>query len=181
MTGCLVILERSETTSPCGLFRYRLYRSWVDLLGEDRSALFVMLNPSTANGSVDDPTVRRLIGFGRRWGCCELAVVNLYALRATDPDDLRRFEGDPIGPENDRHIRQSALLAANSGARIVCAWGALDHWQRRRADEVLAILREATDEVEVFGWTGGGAEQPRHPLYLPRGQRTQAWRIGDEG
>ena len=175
------MIRRSEVASACGTFRYRLERSWTDLLDEGRSVLFVMLNPSTADGSADDPTVRRCMGFARRWGCCEMAVVNLFGRRAADPLDLWRCEGDPVGPENDRHVRQAAALAAASGGRIVCAWGAWGWDQRRRAEAVLAILRDVTDEVTVLGWTGGRHPQPRHPLYLPRSARGGVWRIGDEG
>ena len=170
-------VQRSEVASECGAFRYHLSRAWPDLIGPGRSVLFVLLNPSTADGSQDDPTVRRLMDFARRWGCCELGVVNLFARRATAPSDLWRLEGDLVGPENDRHIRTAALLAAASESRIVCAWGAHGWEQRCRVEAVLSILREATDELGVFGWTSGTRPQPRHPLYLPRATPLSAWRI----
>ena len=159
---------RWAAVSRCGLYRYHLGRSWPDLLGDGRGALFIMLNPSVADGSRDDPTVRRCMGFARRWGYGALAIVNLYARRSSDPDNLWSAGGDLVGPENDRHIREAAEAAVASGGRIVCAWGSHGWEQRRRAAEVRAILAEVTDEVGVLGWTGGRRPQPRHPLYMPR-------------
>src|SRR5690606_18576726 len=88
--------------SPCGQYRYLLTRPipapfWKPDAGE---AVFVMLNPSTADASEDDPTIRRCIGFAKEWGCTGLTVANLYALRSTDPKGLWKHR-DPVGPEND--------------------------------------------------------------------------------
>jgi hypothetical protein len=75
-----------------------------------------MLNPSTADGKEDDPTIRRCIGFAKSWGNGSLEVVNLFGFRATDPKELLEVK-DPIGPENNIWIG----LAANESARIVLA------------------------------------------------------------
>lgn len=139
-----------------GLFRYRLWRA----LGQpaEGRVLFVMLNPSTADASVDDPTIRRCIGFARRWGAGALDVVNLYALRATDPGELRRA-ADPVGPDNDRHI----VEAAREASIIVCAWGA-HPFARRRAAHVSGLLRAVGTPLECLHVTADGS--PRHPLYV---------------
>jgi hypothetical protein len=103
--------------SPCGTYRYLLGRR----VGEgDRTALFMMLNPSTADATEDDPTIRRCTGFARREGCGVLEVVNLFAYRATDPAELRTAP-DPVGPANDHHIK----AALGRVALVVVAWGAL--------------------------------------------------------
>jgi hypothetical protein len=127
-------------------YRYRLWRRW------DRSrsvVLFVMLNPSTADGRRDDPTIRRCIGFARAWGFGGVEVVNLFAYRATDPRELGRV-GDPVGPHNDRYIRR----AIRRSRLVVLAWGA-----RARARRLLSLRR-----AHCLGLTRAG--QPRHPLYL---------------
>ena len=123
-------MHRTALFSPCRTFRYRLGRRW-----SDGSALaFVQLNPSTANETADDQTVRRCIHFAQRDGYGGLEGVNLYAYVSTDPEDLRRA-GYPVGPGNDLHI----AAAARECDRVVLAWGARTQC-RRRAEEVLELL-----------------------------------------
>lgn len=114
-----------------------------------------MLNPSTADGQFDDPTIRRCMKFTADWGYGGMHVVNLFALRATDPGELREAE-DPIGPENDKTILSYAHW------RIVAAWGAHGGY-RDRDKAVLEMLKNS--ELQYFGLTKTG--QPRHPLYIP--------------
>lgn len=140
-----------------GLYRYNLVRDWDPDLS---SMLFVMLNPSTADASEDDPTIRRCLGFAERENCGAIEVVNLFAFRATDPKDMLAAE-DPIGPENDLVIRQAL---ADSDV-VVCAWGSKgSHMGRDQA--VLHIIREEGRTplaLRISEKTGN----PWHPLYLP--------------
>ncbi|MGH2490439.1 MAG: DUF1643 domain-containing protein [Candidatus Limnocylindria bacterium] len=118
-----------------------------------------MLNPSTADDGADDPTIRRCMAFAREWGYGGLEVVNLFALRATDPRRLRRSR-DPVGRENDAHIQ----AAAERAVAMVIAWGA--HGPLRdRGSETLEILSPRA-QLLALGWTRAG--EPRHPLYLRR-------------
>lgn len=139
------------------VYRYWLHRSWGE--GEDRvgdGATFVMLNPSTADATLDDPTIRRCIGFAKAWGCVRLRVVNLYALRSTDPKGLWSHP-DPVGPENDMWI-EHALRVTNGP--VVAAWGA-----NAKPDRVKHVMKlPGMDRVQHLGLTKAGA--PRHPLYL---------------
>jgi hypothetical protein len=118
-----------------------------------------MLNPSTADESADDPTIRRCIGFARGWGYGGLEVVNLFALRATDPRELRR-SSDPIGLSNDAYLRDAA---ARAGAMVI-AWGAHGVFRSRGAAALELLSPRA--RLLALGWTNGG--EPRHPLYLRR-------------
>lgn len=147
------VVRRSATLSVCRRYRYTLTRLW----DQGRPLIvFVGLNPSTADGRRDDPTVRRCVGFARDWGYGALVLVNLFALRSTDPARLRRAR-DPIGPENDDWI--SRLVQA--ATMIVAAWGA--HGDLRGRDRrVLELL----PTVFCLGRTRDG--HPRHPLYLAR-------------
>lgn len=156
----------SAVLSDDGLYRYRLSRAW---LGTGGPCLFVCLNPSTADASEDDATVRRMVGFARDWGHRELLVGNLFAYRATDPRELRRIK-DPIGPENAAHL---AAMAGRAD-RIVAAWGAdwmVRQWQPRPFTRALSawpqraweLLAEHGD-VACLGTTRDG--HPRHPLRL---------------
>lgn len=90
----------SAVISPCSLYRYRLER---DGLGGNRVACVIMVNPSTADGTEDDATIRKLKGFAERNDIGRLIVVNKLAFRATDVRDVAKAV-DPIGPDNDSHI-----------------------------------------------------------------------------
>ncbi|MGD0678540.1 MAG: DUF1643 domain-containing protein [Polyangiaceae bacterium] len=144
-----------------GDYRYLLWRTFGSPGGR---LLFVMLNPSTADASWDDPTVRRCIRFGAALGYGSLEICNLFALRATDPREILQHD-DPIGPENDSHIRDALSRAST----VVAAWGALARHSRiaRRVLQVREMLA-CKHEVHALALTKFGC--PRHPLYLPRSQ-----------
>ena len=152
------VLQRDAILSPCGRYRYSLTRSW----GEGSRVLFVMLNPSTADAAVDDPTIRRCIGFARSWGHGSLEVVNLWAFRATEPSELRaalKRGEDAIGPFNDHFIAR----AAERAQLIVAAWGA--HIAGAKMQTRATVVRAALGaSVSCLGWSSGN--QPRHPLML---------------
>ncbi len=99
-------------------YRYLLHRDIQPLASERKAMVFVMLNPSTADATEDDPTIRRCIGFAKREDATDLYVLNLYAYRATDPEELKQAP-DPVGPENDRWLMQ--FLDAHD--QVVCAVG----------------------------------------------------------
>jgi hypothetical protein len=142
--------------SSCGRYRYQLSRQ---LGPSPQVATFIMLNPSTADASQDDPTIRRCIGFARQWGCGQLVVLNLFAFRATDPADLKRT-ADPVGPEN-KHWFAKALTGDGP---VVCGWGV--HGTHRDQDRVvLGWLRELGIQPVALGLTKDG--HPKHPLYVP--------------
>jgi hypothetical protein len=151
----LLSRDRGAVLSADGLYRYRLWR----IVGSEfKRVVVVMLNPSTADAEVDDPTIRRCVAFARREGCGRLDVVNLYGFRATDPKALRGVE-DPIGPANDEHI----LAASDAAHLVVVAWGADAGPVVGRDDAVVHLLRDR-GAVHCLGTTAKGA--PRHPLYL---------------
>lgn len=143
-----------------GGYRYWLFRGCGSISAEDpRSVLFVGLNPSKADGTVDDNTSKRCVAFARRERCNIVEMVNLYAWRSTEPDELRLVD-DPVGIDNDKWIR----TCAEGAAIIVAAWGVSGPpGHQKRAAAVLGILREYND-VYCLGTTADGT--PRHPLYL---------------
>ena len=128
-----------------------------------------MLNPSTADERTDDPTIRRCIGFARDWGYGGVEIVNIFALRATDPRELRRAR-DPIGRMNDAHVAG----AAKRSAAVVIAWGAHGALLARGA-AALGLLSPRA-RLLALGWTQAG--EPRHPLYLRRDVRPTPVRAG---
>ena len=137
-----------------GKYRYRLWREW----GSNGRLPWIMLNPSTADATVDDATIRKCIGFAKRWGYGGIEVVNLFALRATDPK-VCRAAFDWGGERNDR-----AIISAVAGVGVVCAWGNFP-WASARAKIVLTLVRDAASEVVCLGYSANGS--PYHPLMQP--------------
>ncbi len=152
-------MDRAATFDETGAYRYRLDRRWK--CEDDKRVTFVMLNPSTADAFEEDPTIRRCIGFAKRMSFSAMTVVNLFALRATDPKEIRRAE-DPVGPANDFYIRQ----ACAESMMIICAWGAYPHLDGRDVSAWNAI--RWPKNVYCLGLTKDGA--PKHPLYLKKDQ-----------
>lgn len=144
--------------------RYLLTRIWDPAVPP---VVFLMLNPSTADALEDDPTIRRCTSFARREGAGGLIVVNLFALRSTDPRALNDHP-DPVGRHNDRFIRQ----AVSMGSKVICAWGAAPG-AGERGREVAMQLAGCGVPLYCLGTTSLG--QPRHPLYLPKGAALESW------
>ncbi len=113
-------LTAGAVLSPCRTWRYRLWRSLDN--GGDPWPVFVGLNPSTADENEDDRTIRRCRGFSKRWGYGGFYMLNLFALRATDPRELKVHE-DPVGPENMDYIHDMCRSCQTSGSLIVACWG----------------------------------------------------------
>lgn len=134
-------------------YRYRLWRQWSDA----PSIGFVMLNPNCADATINDPTIRRCIGFAKAWGFGRLEVVNLFAYRARTPSMLKHVN-DPIGAENDLYL--STLNQRVE--KVVLAWG---NWGRLGGrDRALLSLLTPQSDLYTLGLTKLG--QPKHPLYL---------------
>ncbi len=152
-------MERWARISECGAYRYTLGRQW-DTGG--RRVLWVMLNPSTADADVDDATIRKCVGFTKLWGGTELEVVNLFALRSTQPAALY---GHPhaVGPGNNRALMDA--FDDHRVTRIVAAWGnhgALEQRGKFVAHDLMLCYGRSP---LCFGRTKSG--QPKHPLYIP--------------
>jgi hypothetical protein len=155
-----------------GKYRYRLWREWD---AQAPKLAFIMLNPSTADAEKNDPTIRRCIGFARAWGYGAIEVVNLFAYRATDPQELRAA-AEPIGKENDRHL----LAAMERSQTLILAWG---NWGSlyQRDQAVLRLLSQQpvsqqpvsqqpvlSQQKRLYCLGKNQSGQPRHPLYLKR-------------
>lgn len=150
-------IDKSAVFDEDRVYRYLLRRVW----SVDGGILpFCMLNPSTADERVLDPTLRRCVGFAQRLGFGGMEILNIFALRSTDPKALY-VHPDPVGPMNDAAIANSAR---RSGI-IVAGWGV--HGEHGdRAARVRRIIEDAGAKLLCFGKTKDG--HPRHPLYLRR-------------
>ncbi len=151
------------------VYRYVLWRLWNR---ESPPLITIMLNPSTADEEILDPTVKKCVKWARVWGYGGLYVLNAFALRSTDPELLAEHvhEGkDPVGPENDFHITKA--LAEHPGARLVVGWGKhatlLNRHQR-----MIELL--AARELYCLGINKDGS--PQHPLYIANATEPKVWR-----
>jgi len=146
--------------------RYTLHRSWI---GNGGIVNFIMLNPSTADEFHDDATIRRCVGFAKRWGYCGLVVTNLFAYRATQPADLKALlltSGgfrEAVGEDNAAHLDREARMAH----LVVLAWGdnvvSMPEWIGRRDKDVVSML--AYRDLYCIRRTKRG--NPIHPVREP--------------
>jgi len=192
LPGCVTMGTRESwaTLSSCGRYRYALGRAWDpapegEWDGVRATFSIVMLNPSTADHSIDDPTIKKCIHFAKQEGCGSLLVRNLFAWRTTHPKELHQVE-DPWGPLNERVLELDPFFAM-----CVAAWGALTpKWLRQKASRSTGIVKMARS-LHVLGLTKHGYDQsshfssmttrqPRHPLYLPNATRAVLWSKAQE-
>ncbi len=137
------------------LYRYTLWRVW-NPVERPRFLMVVGLNPSTADETKDDPTIRRCIGFAKAWGFDALCMTNLFAWRDTDPTGMKAA-ADPVGVDNDGWLRE---VASRAGL-VLAAWGVHGSHMGRAA-----AVCEWLPKLHALGFTNDGA--PRHPLYMPK-------------
>jgi hypothetical protein len=146
----LAALDCSASFSSCRLYRYCLWRKW----GDAPYCMFVGLNPSTADETQDDPTIQRCIGYAKRWSYGGLCMVNLFAFRATQPQDMLVAK-NPIGPDNDRTLK---TLSQGAGI-VIAAWG--KHGKHMGRDEQVRALLP-----DFYCLKQNRDGSPIHPLYV---------------
>lgn len=150
----------SAVLSECGCYRLRLDRQ-IDRYGNP-TALLIGVNPSIADATVNDATIRKDIGFAMRLGWSRIIKGNKFAWRATDVRELAKC-AEPIGAANDAYLRQMMIEADV----IVACWGPLSKLPkhlRNRWRDVVAIADEIGKPLMCFGTAKDG--QPRHTLML---------------
>jgi len=136
--------------------RYLLEREWDE--GEGY-VLWVMFNPSVANETEDDPTIRRCIGFAKKWGYKGIRVTNLYSVIGTDPKKLPEPRIDNFTDRVIGHGIEGCDI-------IVFAWGALAVGHEARMWDVWKQIIIAGREKDVYSLGITKSGHPRHPLYL---------------
>ena len=155
--------------SQCGRYRYRLDRQ-IGMVGPVYA--FFGINPSTADAEVDDATVRKWIGFSKRWGASRFIVGNVFAYRARDVSKLAGL-ADPHGPENNKYLEQ---IIAEADVLVPC-WGAVTKVPeplRLSFEQVMGTLAMSNKPVQHLGLTKAG--NPRHPLMLSYKTPLQDWK-----
>lgn len=158
-------IRRQTVFSPCRRYRYTLWREWDASLPYCQ---FIGLNPSTADETNDDPTIRRCIAFAKLWGFGALCMTNIFAWRDTDPEKMKRAE-DPTGPNNDTWL----MDVARGAGVVVAAWG--NHGAYiLRGKRVQLAMEDQGVFLKCFRKTKTG--QPEHPLYQPHNRALEALR-----
>lgn len=145
--------ESKASFSEDRTYRFILYRRWAEL---GQEILFICLNPSTADEIHNDPTVSRCVNFARDWGYRAVWVGNLFALRATEPNELYTAY-EPVGMANNLALRQMAKRCS----KVVYAWGNHGRYQDRGRR-----VAQMIGPRWCFGVNKTG--EPKHPLYLSR-------------
>ncbi len=148
-------MKKTAVFSKDMVFRYMLSRIWK--AGGFGRVVFLMLNPSTADAMIEDPTIRRCMVFARKWGYRVLDVANIFALRSTDPIRLQNVL-DPVGPLNDQYLREMTETAD----RVVVAWGTHGKFLDRGNSVAKWVLHDRI--LHCLAKTKHGF--PKHPLYM---------------
>lgn len=158
----------SAIFSTCLKYRYRLERQ-IGMFGQ--VGAFLMVNPSTANASEDDQTIRKVKGFATRLGWSKAIVGNVFAYRATDITSLAGVV-EPVGPENEAHLRR----IIEDSETVVCAWGALEKLPLKLRDDWRTIVQLAqTNGKPLFCLGKVKSGHPKHPLMVSYSASVVDW------
>jgi hypothetical protein len=167
-----LFMRRDAVFSVDRAHRLELTRVW------DRALpmlVVCMLNPSTADHEVEDPTLLALIHFGKLWGYGGLRIVNLYSLRTSKPAEMFAALDRATHVDNERYRAEATFYARDHGGRMLAAWG---NGGAVRATFFSAWAVQHVDLV-CLGTTLSGA--PKHPMArgqhrIPRDQMPMVWR-----
>jgi hypothetical protein len=153
---------------PDDCYRYRLIRTWDETKPH---AMFIMMNPSTADLKVNDPSVAKCERFARTWGVYGgIYVGNTFAYRATDKKRLRDNHHPTV--ENDKHLIEMAKLAGI----VIFAYGQPGHRSLQgQGQRIAKILIGKGVKPHVLKLSKDGT--PCHPLYLHRTSEPVVWKL----
>ena len=154
-------LEKYAYISDDHLYRYSLWRRWGE---SSKYACFIGLNPSVADGYIDDPTLRRCIDFSKSFGYDAVCLINLFAYRATNPQGMKKAS-EPVGINNDDVIKWITMHSEIN----IAAWGTLGSFKNRN-DEVKSMI----NTLYYLKLTKNN--HPAHPLYLKKDLKPELWK-----
>lgn len=157
--------------SECGKYRYRLDRECSLPFSGSKVFAYFGINPSTADATIDDATVRKWRGFTARNGGHSFIVGNLFAFRSTDTSHLK-YQNDPFGPQWLEYLNG---IIADADILVPC-WGRLNKmpkYLQGAPDQILGALLRSGKPVMHFGTTKCG--QPKHPLMLGYDTLLKPW------
>jgi len=156
-------IARRAAFSRCQRYRYQLERRW-EGKSPPKRVVFIGLNPSTADHQIDDPTIRRCMGFACSWGYNVLTVVNLFAYRTPYPAELKKAI-DPVGAYNSRHLNR----VISEADLVVACWGRHGGWQKQDK----RLVKRFKDRLYCLAENNDGS--PVHPLYQRSTAQPSPW------
>jgi hypothetical protein len=146
----------SAGISSCKRYRWWLYRELVSA-GKARLIIWVMMNPSTADHSKNDPTINKVMSYSKSWGFTDLLVLNIYAIRSTQQANIK----GRVGSRNDWWLSTIFSYASRHNIPVICAWGR-NH--KDRGDEVRELAKQSG--IKLLCLEHATNREPKHPLYL---------------
>jgi hypothetical protein len=168
------MIERKTIFSEDRKYRYTLWRQWSDDLFKNRTKegfiQFIGLNPSTADEILDDPTIRRCMRFAKDWGYMAMCMTNVYAFRASKPEDLKAKQWPCGNDANFVHI----FDVAKEAALIIAAWGTHASFIKVMPELIIETVQSAGKQLHHLGLNSDGS--PKHPLYLKASTKPQLWK-----
>ena len=144
---------------------YSEYRYILGTRGK-KPLICIGINPSTARPDALDNTLKSVERIALHNGYDSFLMFNVYAQRATSPDDMERVCNDALHRENMEAFRY--VLGLSEAPAVWAAWGAIIE----KRDYLSRCLRDMLAAGEEFGarWFCAGAiskkGHPHHPLYL---------------
>lgn len=160
-------MRKLADISPCGLYRYTLLRVWDERLP---LACFIGLNPSTADATLDDNTIRKCMGFARHWRCGGILMLNLYAWRATKPAELKkqfRAGRDIVGLEINSLQNMAAAIRYHNCKYVIAAWGKNGGIRGESCKTFLSGVMPESGKPGLHYLRLNKDGSPEHPLYIP--------------
>lgn len=174
----ITVISRTADISEDGRFRHRLTRTWLDAdrITSDAFDLWVMLNPSTADGDVDDPTVRRCMSFSARDGSVHgIQILNLFSYRSTDPSVLlKRHASGFVNNHPDSSMYWVDAISNPNRRRVIAAWGSTP----RPASHAIMNLRRYALDLVCLGTNRDGS--PKHPVRLANATPFRPYTLTEE-
>lgn len=172
-------MKRDARISQDKKYRYLLRREWDPKLPP---CLFIMLNPSTADAGVDDPTIKRVIGFSTSWGFGSALVGNLFAVRSPSPQMILDCD-DPVGPDNKSAIEEMVrelydwdFPRRELKGKVICAWGSGKMAKFMDQDQTMIGWLQEFGVDNLHTIQTNGTNRPVHPLYLLGSLKPKRWK-----
>lgn len=150
-------MEMDAGISSCKKYRWWLWRRWSDL----PLVIWIMMNPSTADHTKNDPTIFKIIRYSTRWGYGAALILNVYAYRTSRQENLPQSMREALGRSNRWWIRTIMKFAKQKNLKIICAWGAKHH-----SAGMLVRYQAARLRVKLHCLELSLEGEPKHPLYL---------------